>query len=135
MLNQCQYAGPILTFFEQESVYINLEQRPQKALQVIDKGLEILSLYEVIKNIFLFTLNNSKHIKFIEEIVNNSKLFNTLHFYSLLILNKCLTSNFLYLKYPFKKVFSDFYLTHNYTLYSNILAKQSLIIKKNNINF
>lgn len=140
---------PTLTFFEEEGIFINLEQRPQKTLKSVS-GLgdarttkKILSsFYENLKiktstnNSKIFS-NNTEFSLFFREITNfpqlfntNSRKFNNIKFFD----NKenDLTS---YKLYPLKASFENFYFSSKFTKNSNILAQCFQEVIKSSSNF
>lgn len=140
---------PTLTFFEEEGIFINLEQRPQKTLKSVS-GLGdarttkriLSSFYENLKiktstnNSKIFS-NNTEFSLFFKEITNfpqlfntNSRKFNNIKFFD----NKenDLTS---YKLYPLKTSFENFYFSSKFTKNSNILAQCFQEVIKSSSNF
>jgi len=134
---------PSLTYFEQEGVFLNLEQRPQKTLKSLSGVNDARSTKTILLSIFS-TLNSdvviksSKFSTFLEEIVLRPNLFKTL-------LNKFSNSslfNTQYLSilsvvsfYPIKGSLEDFYRSNNLSKNSAVMAQCSQAARKNLNNF
>lgn len=140
---------PTLTFFEEEGIFINLEQRPQKTLKSVS-GLgdarttkKILSsFYENLKiktstnNSKIFS-NNTEFSLFFREITNFPQLFNTNNrkFNNIKFFDNKKNDLTSYKLYPLKASFENFYFSSKFTKNSNILAQCFQEVIKSSSNF
>lgn len=134
---------PLLTAFETESTYVNLEQRPQKTLKSLNGIGDARDFKKIIKAIYSEKLsfkNNSfdRAMEFLHELVEHPDRFKTLN-------NKftkinLLDSTYLDLKnilqfYPLKSSIEDFYRSNLFTKNSKIMAQCSQELRKTSTNF
>jgi len=134
---------PLLTAFETESTYVNLEQRPQKTLKSLNGIGDARDFKKIIKAIYSEKLsfkNNSfdRAMEFLHELVEHPDRFKTLN-------NKftkinLLDSTYLDLKnilqfYPLKSSIEDFYRSNLFTKNSTIMAQCSQELRKTSTNF
>ena len=143
LASNANFIVPTITFFEQEGVFLNLEQRPQKTLKSIS-GIQdsrpiktiLMSLYPEISGNSMS--KNLKYLSFLNEIVEHSNLFKSLKnkfsSYNILETNFLISSNFISL-YPLKATIEDFFSSNNLSKNSITMAKCSQEHKKNNNNF
>jgi len=134
---------PTLTYFEQEGIFLNLEQRPQKTLKSLSgindgRGIKtiLLSIFAEL-NIDFITLN-SKFATFLEEIITQPNLFKQLsnkfvrtNMFDTRYLSK---SNFVNL-YPIKSTLEDFYRSNNLSKNSITMAQCSQALREKFNNF
>lgn len=130
---------PVYGVFEEEDLYLNLEQRPQLSKKIF-KGLEES---RSISSIFL-ALTNTKHIihpnnnlysEGLTELAKNYELFekNKKTFFNkkILTFESNLQTNLSFIRnYPIKSDTEDFYLTGVYTKNSNVMQNCSKINRK-----
>ena len=134
---------PLLTSFETESTYVNLEQRPQKTLKSLNGIGDARDFKKIIKAIYSEKLsfkNNSfdQAMEFLHELVEHPDKFKTLKnkFTKINLLN----STHLDLKnilqfYPLKSSIEDFYRSNLFTKNSTIMAQCSQDLRKTSTNF
>jgi NADH dehydrogenase/NADH:ubiquinone oxidoreductase subunit G len=137
--SMAKYIVPSATYFEQEGLFINLEQRPQKALKTLGNVEDarstksiLLSMYPSVSEKKLSFLN------FLNEIVLSPKLFKSIQ-------NKFsslsgggtnyLSSINLVSEYPIKSTIEDFYRSTNMSKNSITMAKCSQEQRKTINNF
>jgi NADH-quinone oxidoreductase subunit G len=124
---------PILSDFEEENIFINLEQRPQKTGKVFCGTHDTKSLKSLLK----YLINLSKNIipSFILEILNIPNLFNKLSvIFSLQLIKKNQLFS-LVRYYPIKGYLEDFYLSNKNTKNSLIMLETSRSMRKKFTNF
>ena len=124
---------PILSDFEEENIFINLEQRPQKTGKVFCGTHDTKSLKSLLK----YLINLSKNIipSFILEILNRPNLFNKLSvIFSLQLIKKNQLFS-LVRYYPIKGYLEDFYLSNKNTKNSLIMLETSRSMRKKFTNF
>ena len=126
---ECQYIIPVLSYFESEGVFLNLEKRPQKAVKMLENKnpLTVYSLYEIVNIIkeflnislnFETNLSNINSLSYMDEILQNPNKFDLIKPLLSNINNTKKSSIEVYSNYPFKPVISDYYLTNSYAKYS-----------------
>lgn len=125
---------PILSDFEEENIFVNFEQRPQKTGKVFCGNHDTKSLKSLVK--YLLNYANKMSIPlFIIEILNKPNVFNKLDvIFSLELLkkNQLLTLvNF----YPVKSYFNDFYLSNKNTKNSLVMLETSREMRNKVTNF
>jgi len=143
LASSAKFIVPTITFFEQEGIFLNLEQRPQKTLKSIS-GIQdsrsiktiLMSLYPEINGNFMN--KNIKFLSFLNEMVEHSNLFKSLKnkfsSYDLFETNFLFSSSFISF-YPFKATIEDFFSSNNLSKNSITMAKCSQEHRKNNNNF
>jgi len=143
LASSANFIVPTITFFEQEGIFLNLEQRPQKTLKSIS-GIEdsrsittiLMSLYPEINGNFMN--KNIKFLSFLNEMVEHSNLFKSLKnkfsSYDIFETNFLFSSSFISF-YPFKATIEDFFSSNNLSKNSITMAKCSQEHRKNNNNF
>lgn len=136
----CDVILPILSYFETEGIFINLEKRPQKSIKMLENRSSntVYSIYEIIniikKNNNINFLKTSTPFNYVDEILENPNLFNniTKNFFEIINQNNNILGT--YLNYPFKPIINDFYVTNSYSQYSiNMLNYSNNKRIKNNI--
>jgi NADH-quinone oxidoreductase chain G len=128
---------PTLTNFENEEIFLNLEERPQKTNRTFSTFFNAQS----VKNIFraFFNLrekqlsNNTQSFNYLLEIINSGSKFDGL--------NKILTPSLkgdrvIHINnYPIKSNIEDFHLSNKFTKNSLIMNQCSQLVRKTSINF
>lgn len=147
LATKCNFILPILSYLEVDGVFLNLENRPQKATKTIENGGSfIFSLLETINhivsfyNINIYDNNDKKKVvlnplSYMEKILKQPKLFNNFSHKFLSFSNTSTSIKSLYSIYPFKPIISDFYLTNGYSKYSLNMINYSSKKKINNNTF
>jgi len=131
---------PVLTGFEMESNYINLEQRPQKTLKSLNSIGDARDLKKIIKALYSKKLNlkSSNSSNFLSEIIEHPNKFktlsNTLTKHTLLTSSYLINKNFV-MSYPLKSSLEDFYLSNLFTKNSKVMAQCSQETRKTFKNF
>lgn len=127
--NSC-FLLPVLSYYEEENLFLNLERRPQKTLKGISGPMNSRSLKKFF-NFFMKTpFNTTKILNHVEELIVNFSL-NDLKF---LFFNKE-TNNTIVNLHPFKRILDDHYRSNNLLRHSISMAKSSQQNRKKNFNF
>ena len=124
---------PILSSFEEENIFLNLEQRPQKTGKIFCGTHDTRSL----KFFFKYLLNSGNTNKvplFILEILSRPTIFNKIETIFSLQLMVFLPFSLVHL-YPIKSNFEDFYLANKSTKNSLIMLESSRDMRKKITNF
>jgi NADH-quinone oxidoreductase chain G len=103
------YILPILSEFEEEKIFVNLEGRPQKTLQSVSGTENMRSLQKFLS---IFTGKSiSTSNSFVSELVNNPSVFDSLKtiFNLKILMNSVTCKNMTILNMPTKPIFEDFY--------------------------
>ena len=119
---------PTISPSEIESIFLNLEEKPQQTTNLFSISNDFKSL-KLFSSFFFKSIRNIKNdnLNFIFETITILKLFNSLSFlfvntldlnYSSLKLDLCST-------YPFKSTLEDFYASNTYSKNSPILGRCS----------
>ena len=141
LATKCDFILPILSYLETEGLFMNLENRPQKSVKIIEHGATyVYSLLEYIEMVAdSYNINTQKQrgklnpLHYIDEIIKNPTLFNNFtHKFLKLSINKSVSSVGSYSTYPFKPTVSDYYLTNSYSRYSLNMTNYSNTKKLNN---
>ncbi len=141
LINKANIAIPCLTAFEEEGVYINIENRAQKALKVFSKVNDARSLKNIfltLNKIFKSEISESKTLNHINEMIENASLFNSnkKKFSTKYICNSNIKpSIFEFSVYPIKSSIEDFYRSNNFTKNSTIMNKCSQEMRNLSDNF
>ena len=141
LTNKSNIAIPCLTAFEEEGIYLNVENRAQKALKNFSKvndARSIKNIVSTIVRIFKKQINSSNFLNFIHETIENSSLFNnTLKFFSLKVISNSTVNTSIYdfSSHPIKSSNEDFYRSNNFTKNSIIMNKCSQELRNLNDNF
>jgi len=125
---------PILSDFEEENIFLNFEQRPQKTGKVFCGNHDTKSFKYLFKYL-LNTSNKNTIPSFILEILNKPNIFNKIEVIFALELLKKTTGLTLVNLYPVKSQFEDFYLSNKNTKNSLIMLETSREIRKKITNF
>jgi NADH-quinone oxidoreductase subunit G len=132
---------PTNTNFEQESVLLNLEQRPQKTQNIITNSFRIKNIEMNLKTAFKIknlNQNNNFCFAFLHETLKDSKKFNKVQNNFLLkkkLLKTQIRSAILVSKYPLKSIVEDFYSSNRLVRNSLLMQKASQITRIVNKNF
>ena len=135
LAEMCDYIIPTANSFETEGTYINLENRPQKSLQILSQINQTRSVNNIFNTIGV-AFEKSSFLDYINEIVDNSKIFYSIK--NLLITNVTLqrvTNQSQVSFYPTKSSFEDFYLKSRNCKNSLTMLKCSQEKRKNTNNF
>ena len=132
---------PVLTSFEIENKYMNLEQRPQKTLKSLNGIGDARDLKKILKALYSKKLNlkkSSQSLNFLNEMIEHPNKFKTLA--NTLTKQTLLNSNYLKMKnvvmnYPLKSSLEDFYLSNLFTKNSKVMAQCSQGVRKTFNNF
>ena len=131
---------PVLTSFEIENKYMNLEQRPQKTLKSLNGIGDARDLKKILKALYSKKLNlkSSQALNFLDEIIEHPNKFKTLA--NTLTKQTLFSSNYLKTKnvvmnYPLKSSLEDFYLSNLFTKNSKVMAQCSQGVRKTFNNF
>jgi len=125
---------PILSDFEEENIFLNLEQRPQKTGKVFCGNHDTKSFKYLLK----YLIKTPKKIitpAFILEVLNRPNIFNKIEVIFALTLLKKVKGLTLINLYPIKSHFEDFYLSNKNTKNSLIMLKTSREMRKKPTNF
>jgi NADH-quinone oxidoreductase chain G len=135
----CNLLLPVSTHVESESIFFNLEGRPQRSYKVVSPVKEIRSLtllgkalfFEVFtksfssfKNTFLSVLEEGKNFSSLSSTVPKFKIFVTPEVYS-----------FVFNRFLFKSNLEDFYISSFSTKSSLIMGQSSQISRQKTKNF
>lgn len=144
---------PLSSYFEDEKLFFNLEERPQQTNRSLNINPEIKSItYWVnyfiwLKNTLEIGFNSKfrylnvkyKNQQFLNEILNSPFLFKQINiFFSLNLLNNFISSNhnLVINLYAIKSNFEDFYCSGDMiTRHSSMMQKCSLKVRENFKNF
>jgi len=134
---------PCPAFYEEDTVVLNLEERPQKILQVLPsvnsrRSLKDIFSYVIENSILMPTSNSSHYDSFNTEMCSKPFLFKTLtsKFSFLFSLSKraCFIKNAVSV-YPFKTITEDFYCSTLFTKNSKTMLICSNELRKKATNF
>lgn len=127
---------PILTYFEEENLYLNLDQKLQKTESI--PYFNNSNIISIKKFLFLFLSNKT----ILDNLFNiNYFFYETLYSQNILIFNKNFSKNFFKLDFdkvtniPFKPLVSDFYLINNISKNSLNMLKISEYNRNKVYNF
>jgi NADH dehydrogenase/NADH:ubiquinone oxidoreductase subunit G len=141
LTNKANIAVPCLTSFEEEGVYINLENRAQKALKIFSKVNNARSLKQIfltLNKMFKKEVKFSNFLKYKYEMIENGSLLNsTIKSFSSTstFSSNNYSSVYDYSMYPIKTSNEDFYRSNSFTKKSIIMNKCSQEIRNLNSNF
>lgn len=133
---------PTLTEFEDESILLNLEGRPQKTVKTVDPLFGVKSLKNILHSLFpgvsLNIFAHSAYLNFLFEIINNPDNFNSYGFKFCSSIGLKF-SNFSSIKklqkYPLKGNLEDFYCSSKSTKNSLVMQQCSQVLRKQSSNF
>jgi len=141
LTNKANIAVPCLTSFEEEGIYINVENRAQKALKIfskVDNARSLKQIFLTLNKMFKKEINFSNFLKYKYEMIENASLLNSTSkkFSSMSICNSNnYSSIYDYSMYPIKSSNEDFYRSNNFSKKSIIMNKCSQEIRNLSNNF
>ena len=125
------YILPALSYYEDENLFLNLEEKAQKTLKGISGPSQAKSIRKFFANLF-GKKTASKSFSFLNEKISNSTI--TVKNSVARDLNSL--ENFTeFSKHPFKSNIEDFYRTNNFLKNSPLMAECSQEVRKNSTNF
>ena len=129
-----QYILPSTTSFEQENIYLNLEQRAQKTQKTLTSFFESRSVKNILSSSYNLELDrNSYCFEYIFEIIKSTNKFNSL---KNIISKTLINDGFITISsYPLKSNLEDFYCSNLFTKNSTIMQKCSQRVRKDFTNF
>ena len=125
------YILPALSYYEDENLFLNLEEKAQKTLKGISGPSQAKSIRKFFANLF-GKKTASKSFSFLNEKISNSTItvknsvardLNSLEHFTE------------FSKHPFKSNIEDFYRTNNFLKNSPLMAECSQEVRKNSTNF
>jgi NADH dehydrogenase/NADH:ubiquinone oxidoreductase subunit G len=134
LASSANFIVPTITFFEQEGIFLNLEQRPQKTLKTLNSFFEGRTVKNIFHSAYNIDLGKSfASLNHIYELVKFPQKFSSINnLFSKDILNRD------YIKiqsYPLKSNLEDFYCSNQFTKNSIIMQKCSQKVRKKETNF
>lgn len=139
---QSKVVVPILSEFEEDRVFLNLEQRPQRVKRAFNSFFDARNLNSVLISIFEnfsfkdFNSKVSKHWEFLNEIIGSfwlfdkiQRVYSTMHFKTINLWVDQLS------KYPTKSNLEDFYCSTKATKNSLNMLQSSRLIRTRKLNF
>jgi NADH-quinone oxidoreductase subunit G len=137
MALESDFILPTLTSFENEEIFLNLEERPQKTNRTFSTFFNAQSVKDIFKAIFNFNdkyiVEKNNYLKFLLEIIQTPQKFE--------LKNKILTPKIFNKElivvqtYPIKSRMEDFYLSNKFTKNSLVMSQCSQGIRKSTTNF
>jgi len=139
LASNAKYIVPSSTYFEQEGVFINLEQRPQKVLKTLGQVQDARSVKSILLSFYPNLVEkHRKYLDFLYEIVEQPNLFKSIKtrfsFFDIFE-NKYISAINTLSNYPLKNSFEDFYRSNNLSKNSTTMAKCSQEQRKTINNF
>ena len=129
---------PVSHDFEQEKTFMNLEQRPQKALKTLPGIGDSRETSEILKAIYPDVITNFNSFNVISELTNKPELFKKINKsftkFNILEVDSMKAINYLN-SYPLKPSLKDFYRLNKSTKNSLTMAKCSQETRKSSNNF
>jgi NADH-quinone oxidoreductase chain G len=136
---------PILSEYEEEKIFLNLEQRPQRTVKTFNSFFDARSIKSIVSSLFekYFSVDKFKnrliYSTFLGEIVDNSALFDNfdkklspvLYFSTDVFMG---STNYVP-KYPMKSSIEDFYCSNKSTKNSKVMQQSSQYLRKISSNF
>jgi len=128
------YIIPTTNFFENEGIFLNLENRPQKTLKTLPKIGEMRYVGDIF-NAFKIEYKKSEFLNYINEIVEKSKLFSSIN--NIMFKKTLYKSNDIGIlsSYPVKASVEDFYTKGKFSKKSNVMLQCSQEVRKSSNNF
>jgi hypothetical protein len=133
---------PCKTEYEEEKIFINLEQKIQKTSKILSVNKNILTINEIISFILNIDKKNfyNKYLLVFYEMLLKFELFQevrNISFYNFFLFEKIMENNrcFLYSLYPVKNLIEDSFLLNNMLKNSKNMQKSSYFIRKKVLNF
>jgi NADH-quinone oxidoreductase subunit G len=128
---------PTLTSFENEEIFLNLEERPQKTNRTFSSFFNAQSTKNIFRSIFDLNeqevSNKVNSFNYLLEIINSGTKFNSLN--NILALDLRGSNVIRISNYPIKSNIEDFYLSNKFTKNSLIMNQCSQLVRKSSINF
>lgn len=140
LASRSDFILPVLSYFEQEGVFLNLEQRPQKTLKSLSGVEDTRSVKSILSSIFT-ELNTNERLNFaafLKEILLQPNLFKSLvnKFSNSKLLDTQYSKGFSVVNFfPIKSSLEDFYRSNNLSKNSVTMAKCSQELRQNFNNF
>jgi len=127
---------PMLTPFESEEYYLNVEHRLQKTYRSVTSSLNSRSLKDIVSSVFEVTLPTSHAISSLVEVSENPELYSLSKNSDISLINTIneADSSVIISKYPIKNKIKDFYCTDNLTKNSILMqncSSETVKISKN----
>jgi len=128
------YIIPVTNFFENEGIFLNLENRPQKTLKTLPKIGEMRYVGDIF-NAFKIEYKSSSFLNYIHEIVEKYKLFSSIN--NIIMKETAYKSEGLgnLSFYPSKASVEDFYIKGKFAKKSNVMLQCSQEVRKSLNNF
>ena len=139
LASNANYILPAATYFEQEGLFINLEERPQKTLKTLGNVQDSRSIKNIFFSMYIDVIEKkSNFLDFLFEVVEQPNLFKSIK--NKFNYSNILESQYLFLinhvsYYPLKSSLEDFYRSTNLSKNSNTMAKCSQEQRKTINNF
>ena len=131
--SHCNLFLPLSSNLERDSIFLNLEQRPQESLKVFTSKGNSRSFFDLL--VCLFDLKLPNYSGYLNEILKDNKLFDNNEKILLNISLSDLNSKNLISTYPFKSIVEDYYSTNKTTKKSLVMSQCSQEHRKSAINF
>jgi len=128
---------PTLTSFENEEIFFNLEERPQKTNRTFSSFFNAQSTKNIFRSIFDLNekqlSNKVNSFNYLLEIINAGSKFNVLN--NVLSLNLGVNNVVRISNHPIKSSIEDFYLSNKFTKNSLVMNQCSQLARKSSTNF
>ena len=128
---------PTLTSFENEEIFLNLEERPQKTNRTFSSFFNAQSTKNIFRSIFDLNekqlSNKVNSFNYLLEIINSGTKFNVLN--NILSLNIGVNDVIRISNHPIKSSIEDFYLSNKFTKNSLVMNQCSQLARKSSTNF
>jgi NADH-quinone oxidoreductase subunit G len=136
---------PILSEYDEEKIFLNLEQRPQRTFKTFNSFFDARSIKSIVSSLFekSFSIKKFKnrliYNTFLSEIVDNSALFDNFDKKLSPVLysstDAFMGSTNYVPKYPMKPSIEDFYCSNKSTKNSKVMQQSSQYLRKISSNF
>jgi NADH dehydrogenase/NADH:ubiquinone oxidoreductase subunit G len=128
---------PTLTSFENEEIFLNLEERPQKTNKTFSTFFNAQSVKNIFRAIFNLSdkqlSNKVNSFAYLLEIINSGIKFDSL---TQVLTPIVINSDIIKVKtYPIKSNIEDFYLSNSFTKNSLVMNQCSQLVRKSSTNF
>jgi NADH-quinone oxidoreductase subunit G len=128
---------PTLTSFENEEIFLNLEERPQKTNRTFSSFFNAQSTKNIFRSIFDLNekqvSNKVNSFNYLLEIINSGTKFNSLN--NILAPDLGVSDVIKISNYPIKSNIEDFYLSNKFTKNSLVMNQCSQLVRKSSTNF
>jgi NADH-quinone oxidoreductase subunit G len=128
---------PTLTSFENEEIFLNLEERPQKTNRTFSSFFNAQSTKNIFRSIFDLNekqvSNKVNSFNYLLEIINSGTKFNSLN--NILAPSLGVSGVIKISNYPIKSNIEDFYLSNKFTKNSLVMNQCSQLVRKSSTNF